>query len=124
MIRMKTLSLAILSICVAASMVSAQMGNGRVRNGSAIYEEHCAGCHGVTGAGDGPDAGALIVPPANLRSMRSRMKTDFELFTSVAYGVAFSRMHAWHGRLSDEEMLEVVDYIRNIAPYQPYQPGL
>jgi len=108
----------ILAVDIAGSMVSAQM-DGRVRSGPAIYEEHCAGCHGLTGTGDGPDAKNLIVPPANLQAIRSRMKTDFELFTIVAYGVAYSPMHGWRGRLSDEEMLEVVEYIRKMAPYDP-----
>ena len=108
-----------LAISVAASMVSAQIGNGRVRTGSAIYEEHCAGCHGLTGTGDGPDAQRLIVPPANLQTRRSRAKTEFELFTILAYGMAYSPMHGWRDRLSDEEMLEVIDYIRKIAPYDP-----
>ncbi|HEX6384172.1 MAG TPA: c-type cytochrome, partial [Anaerolineae bacterium] len=31
--------------------------------GQAIYEQRCAGCHGVTGDGQGPAAGQLFVKP-------------------------------------------------------------
>ena len=92
---------------------------GRIRTGAAIYEEHCARCHGLTGRGDGPDAQSLIVRPANLQSLRSRAKTDFDLFTTVAYGIAYSPMHGWRGRLTDEEMLEVISYVRTLAPFYP-----
>jgi hypothetical protein len=36
-------------------------------SGAALYRHNCATCHGATGAGDGPMAGDLPVPPANLR---------------------------------------------------------
>ncbi|WP_425043946.1 c-type cytochrome [Primorskyibacter sp. S87] len=34
--------------------------------GADLYRTHCATCHGVDGAGDGPMAGVLVVPPADL----------------------------------------------------------
>lgn len=37
-------------------------------DGHAIYVRHCEPCHGVTGRGDGPDAGMLANPPRDLRS--------------------------------------------------------
>ncbi|MBI4401558.1 MAG: cytochrome c [Nitrospirae bacterium] len=110
--------MAVLTVVLFSSWVSAQ-GEPRIRNGQAIYEEHCFRCHGLTGKGDGPDANALLVPPANFQTMRSRAKTDFELLTIIAYGVAFSPMHGWRGRLTDDEILEVINYIRTIAPFNP-----
>lgn len=101
------------------SWVSAQLDGGRIPTGQAIYDEHCARCHGLNGNGNGPDAEALIVPPANFHSQRSRAKTDFELLTIIAYGVAFSPMHGWSGRISDEEITAVIAYIRTLAPFAP-----
>ncbi|WP_447976906.1 c-type cytochrome [Candidatus Nitrospira bockiana] len=109
----------VVTVSVAAAWVSSSAEGGRVRPGALIYEEHCARCHGLSGRGDGPDAATLIVPPANLQSLRSRSKSDFELLTTIAYGVAYSPMHGWRGRLTDDEMLEVIAYIRTMAPFYP-----
>lgn len=109
--------LAILAaIALGSSWVAAQ---GRTAHGQVLYDEHCARCHGLTGKGDGPDASGLTVPPANFQSARSKAKTDFELLTSISYGIAFSPMHAWRGKITDEELLELVRYLRELAPFNP-----
>lgn len=38
-------------------------------SGAAMYRQNCASCHGPTGAGDGPVAADLPVPPADLRGL-------------------------------------------------------
>ena len=106
--------LAVIAFC--SSWVAAQ---GRTARGQVLYDEHCARCHGLTGKGDGPEAARLTVPPANFHTARSLAKTDFELLTSISYGIAFSPMHAWRGRVTDEELLELVRYLRELAPYTP-----
>jgi mono/diheme cytochrome c family protein len=40
--------------------------------GRQLYQRHCGSCHGVTGAGDGPVAAVLKVPPANLQHLGER----------------------------------------------------
>lgn len=105
---------AVIALC--SSWVAAQ---GRTARGQVLYDEHCAGCHGLTGKGDGPNAARLTVPPANFHTARSKAKTDFELLTSISYGIAFSPMHAWRGKITDEELLELVRYIRELAPFTP-----
>ena len=113
------IALCLVLVAASSSWVAAQGDGGRLRPGLVIYEEHCARCHGLMGKGDGPDGMSLIVRPANLQSRRSRARTDFELFTTIAYGVAYSPMHGWRGRLTDEEMLDVISHIRTIAPFDP-----
>jgi cytochrome c oxidase cbb3-type subunit 3 len=58
----------------------------------------------------------LIVRPTNFHTARSREKSDFELLVAVSNGVLFSPMHSWRGRLSDEQMVDVIHYIRALAP--------
>jgi cytochrome c oxidase cbb3-type subunit 3 len=116
MTRIAACLLAVLIVIMATSWVSAQ---GRTARGQVLYDEHCARCHGLTGKGDGPDAARLTVPPANFQSARSRAKTDFELLTAISYGIAFSPMHAWRGKVTDEELLELVRYLRDLAPFTP-----
>lgn len=108
--------IAVLIVALASSWVAAQ---GRTARGQILYDEHCARCHGLTGKGDGPEAAKLMVPPANFHTARSKAKTDFELLTSISYGIAFSPMHAWRGRITDDELLELVRYLRELAPFTP-----
>jgi mono/diheme cytochrome c family protein len=84
-----------------------------------LYEVHCARCHGQTGDGLGPDALYLVVPPANFKSTRTTSKTDGELVMSISNGVLLSPVHAWRDRLSEQEMKDVIDYLRMLSPFNP-----
>lgn len=89
------------------------------KEGKVLYERHCAGCHGTAGDGLGSDIKDLIVPPVNFRSAKSRIKTDMELYLSIKHGVLFSPMHGWADRLSDQEIWDILSYIRSFAPFDP-----
>ncbi|MCS6897241.1 MAG: cytochrome c [Nitrospira sp.] len=92
---------------------------GIPKEGKVLYERHCAGCHGITGDGLGPDIKDLIVPPVNFRSAKSSRKTDMELYLAIKHGVLFSPMHGWADRMSDQEIWDVLSYIRLLAPFEP-----
>src|SRR5829696_2482769 len=83
-----------------------------VTRGKAVYERHCQSCHGTGGYGDGQEAGALNVRPANFHRVGSLLKSDEELLRTIEHGVVFSPMHSWRGQLTDGEMQDVVAYIR------------
>lgn len=51
--------------------------------------------------------------------MKSRPKTDMELFLSIKQRVLFSPMHGWADRLSDQEIRDVLNHIRNLALFNP-----
>lgn len=114
-------SIAIVAVLAAvflgSTWVAAQGERGNARNGQAVYEQHCLRCHGLTLEGNGPDSRYLIVAPTNLQSRRSRAKTDWELLVSITHGVIFSPMHGWRDRLTDEQILDVLSYIRMMAPF-------
>ena len=116
---MKRLGPVLVTVAVIALCSSWVMAQGRTARGQVLYDEHCARCHGLTGKGDGPEAAKLTVPPANFHTARSKAKTDFELLTTISYGIAFSPMHAWRGKITDDELLELVRYLRELAPYTP-----
>jgi mono/diheme cytochrome c family protein len=86
-----------------------------ITRGKGVYERHCQTCHGVGGWGDGPDAQALKVPPANFHRFLSFLKSDEELLRTIEHGVVFSPMHSWRGQLTDGEMQDVVAYIRLLS---------
>ncbi|MGH7146441.1 MAG: c-type cytochrome [Nitrospiraceae bacterium] len=83
--------------------------------GKDVYQRNCQACHGVGGWGDGPDAKALKLAPANFHRFSSFLKSDEELLRTIEHGVVFSPMHAWRGQLTDEEMQDVVAYVRLLA---------
>jgi len=60
--------------------------------GQQLYGEHCASCHGATGAGDGPGAPALRPRPANLIEHDYSQRRVAE---ALWHGVPGSAMPAW-----------------------------
>ncbi len=110
----------IVAVVAASSWIAAQNIPGNPDKGEAIYKEHCLRCHGRLGDGNGPDAEDLIVRPTNFHLPQSRAKSDFELVVAISNGVLFSPMHAWRGRLTDEQMMDVIAYVRALAPSSPY----
>ncbi len=108
--------LCVLMVGLCGPLVAAEAQQGK---GEAIYVQHCAGCHGTTGDGLGPEIKELIVPPANFRAPKYRTKTDMDLYLGIKRGVLFSPMHGWADRLSDQEIRDVLNYIRTFAPFNP-----
>lgn len=111
--------LLILVVVSAGSWATAEDFRGDPKPGMAVYQRHCQRCHGESGNGMGPEGGDLIVPPANFHLGKSRMKTDRELFIAIQDGVLFSPMHAWRGRLTEDEIKHLIVYIRLFASYYP-----
>jgi mono/diheme cytochrome c family protein len=114
------ITIAVLTIVLSSSWTVAQIRPGHPDRGEAVYKEQCVRCHGRMGDGNGPDAERLIVRPPDFHAERSRAKTDFELLVAISNGVLFSPMHSWRGRLTDEEMMGVIQYVRALAPSVPY----
>ncbi len=113
---MKTiLTLAMVLISVSTSVVFAQVIRGDAKAGQAVYEQQCLRCHGAQLDGNGPDSKDLVIPPANFQSQKSRSKTDWELLVAISNGVLFSPMHGFRGKLTDQQMLDVLSYIRSVA---------
>jgi putative copper resistance protein D len=83
---------------------------GPIAAGMAVYREHCAACHGATGAGDGatsrvPD---LRVPPASRRHAG-------ELFWLVTHGIPGRGMPDFEGRLGEAQRWNVINFIRALG---------
>ncbi len=111
-----TLTLALILIPLSMSVAFAQVIRGDSQSGQRVYEQRCLRCHGTNLDGQGPDSHDLIVRPTNLRSRASRSKTDWELLVAISNGVLFSPMHSFRGTLTDQQMLDVLSYIRSVSP--------
>jgi len=111
-----TLTATLILVFACTSWVSAQVQRGNPRAGESVYQQQCLRCHGANMDGNGPDSRDLIVRPADLRSANTRSKTDWELLVAISNGVLFSPMHSFRGKLTDEQMLDVLSYIRAMSP--------
>jgi mono/diheme cytochrome c family protein len=88
-----------------------------LEEGQAIYERHCAGCHGPEGRGDGIQAISLSPRPGNLISAQTSAKSDQDLLKIIANGRPRTAMAAWNERLSDDEQRAVLAYIRSLVRF-------
>jgi putative copper export protein/mono/diheme cytochrome c family protein/peroxiredoxin len=83
-------------------------------NGQAVYLQHCAACHGGSGAGDGPLASTAGARPVDLRSPRVRARTAGDLFWAIENGVPRLDGHAFRDRTTVEERWDLVNYVRTL----------
>jgi mono/diheme cytochrome c family protein len=79
------------------------------------YADNCAQCHGNGGKGDGPMAGMLKEPPADLSDSRTMAKlTDGEIFWNATKGRP-PVMPAFESKLTDEERWGLVHVLRELS---------
>jgi high-affinity iron transporter len=102
-----------LTLGLTASSGTAETGDPA--KGKAIYERLCGVCHGAQGKGDGP-AGQMMKPPAaDLTGSKLKDKPDAELFQTIQNGRLTTAMPAFKGQLSDQQIHDVVAYIRSLG---------
>lgn len=99
--------------------IFAQSNDGNPKHGKILFEDNCMECHGRAGDGTGPVGYFLAIQPADFLSVESRMKSDSELFTIIKDGILFDEMHGWEGVLSGQDIRDVINYIRTLAPPLP-----
>ncbi|MGW9063557.1 c-type cytochrome [Achromobacter animicus] len=83
----------------------------RIQNGSRLYRAHCAQCHGGPGVAPQPYALGLNPAPAALVAT-ARTRTAAEIFWVTRQGIKMTGMPAWQYRLSDDEIWDVVAFLR------------
>lgn len=80
--------------------------------GKALYEKHCAVCHGLTGKGDGY---RLFDPqPTDLTSEQIQKKSYDALWDSVHDGIPDTAMGMWRTALTDKEITMILSYVRSL----------
>jgi copper resistance protein D len=86
---------------------------GSIAAGARAYREHCAACHGSSGAGDGPAGAALFPPPSDLRAHHAALHTAGDLFWWITHGRR--QMPAFGERLDAEQRWDLVNFIRALS---------
>jgi len=108
--------LTVLCLSLGAAVSSAET-KGDAAKGKTTFENTCAACHGPGGKGDGPAAAALDPKPKNLSDAKLlSTQTDDFIYKVISEGgasVGLSPMMApWGGVLSEQDIWNVVAYIR------------
>jgi len=114
-------------LAVAASVSFAADATLR---GKAIFESHCAICHGLNGDGQGPEARRFFTQPADLRegsfkfrsTLSGSLPTDQDLERTIRYGLPGSGMIA-QDHLSEEELRAVIVYLKTLSPRWTKEPA-
>ena len=93
---------------------------------AALYRQHCAGCHGDTGRGDGLQARlTLLKVPDFSDAKRMATLNDEYLYTVIAKGSAAlggtSAMPGWDHVLKPEEIRALMTYVRSFS--KPPRPS-
>ena len=81
--------------------------------GAKVFHANCEMCHGPQGHGDGPAGQSLEPKPRNLASIQAAAGDDF-LFWRIHDGKPGTSMVAWKGILTDEQIWQVVSFIRTL----------
>ena len=109
-----------------AALAAAPMAVGAQQaTGKAVYDKWCAGCHGTTGAGDGPAAEYMLPRPRDftkgiyqIRTTASgELPTDADLLRVVSDGMPGTTMPEWRSKLTESERTSVVAYIKTLSDF-------
>ena len=118
--------LAFLGAPLAAATLQAQAAP----RGKAVYDQWCAGCHGETGAGDGPGAAFMLPPPRDftravyqIRTTASgEIPTDADILRVIDEGMPGTAMPGWRKKLSQRERDDLVAYLKSFSAFFEGQP--
>ena len=87
------------------------------KEGGEHFQHHCMICHGLDGHATGvPFANKMDPPVPDLSSRDIQGYADGQLKWIIQNGIAPSGMPGWNGILNDEEMWNIVNYIRHLPP--------
>jgi len=82
-------------------------------SGREIYVNTCIRCHGIDGTG--VQSLRLVPAPADLSSSAVQNRLDGTLFRRIHEGKPNTAMGAWKHALSDEEIWDVLAYVRTLG---------
>jgi cytochrome c oxidase cbb3-type subunit III len=93
---------------------------GDAKAGKTKYDTLCVGCHGATGKGDGSAAAALNPKPGDFTNCKEMGKlSDDTLHKTIKEGgKAVNKspiMPPWAASLNDQQIGDVVSYVRSFC---------
>ncbi|GAB4538408.1 MAG: hypothetical protein Fur002_01870 [Anaerolineales bacterium] len=98
---------------VPAEYASAVNPGADAAAGAEVFATNCESCHGPQGHGDGPAGAALDPQPKNLAELQLQA-SDAYLYWRINAGKEGTSMVAWKGVLTDEQIWQVIAFIRTL----------
>lgn len=89
------------------------LGADAATAGAEVFKTNCEACHGPQGHGDGPAGAALDPQPKNLAELQATAGDDY-FFWRINTGKEGTSMVAWKGVLTDEQIWQVISFIRTL----------
>lgn len=99
---------------------STGLASGDVPAGRQIYVQLCAQCHGIDGTGGG--FSTLSPKPADLTAPSVQTKLDPSLYRRIHEGRDDTPMGSWKHALSDDQIYDLIAYIRTFGAGGTHSP--
>jgi putative copper resistance protein D len=81
-----------------------------IARGHDLFEQHCAGCHGAAGRGNGPNALALDMETSDLTAAHVYAHSDGDLFWWIGHGTG-DTMPGFGDAIDDQARWNLIDFI-------------
>jgi S-disulfanyl-L-cysteine oxidoreductase SoxD len=106
-----------------SELVRMRLEAGKLRNpqpkstkslnrGKALYDVHCAVCHGVAGRGDGPVGKKYTPDPMDLTLEYVQLQPDGQLYYTISHGSI--AMPFYRDSIAQHERWHVINYIKQV----------
>ena len=100
-------------LAILLAFGTANVYAGDIDKGGKLYAKHCATCHGTDGVNVMPDA-------PNFAHSERLLRPDMFILAAIKEGK--NAMPAFQGMLKDEEILDVIAYLRTLENGGPFRP--
>jgi mono/diheme cytochrome c family protein len=88
--------------------------------GRALFNKHCASCHGEDGKAKTEIAAAMKKKPTDLTAKEMRGITDGEIYWVTTNGIKKSGMPAFKSTVTDQERWRMTVYIKHLMGEHPH----
>ena len=88
-----------------------------LEQGSGLYAQHCASCHGKTGKGPGPQGDPEYQPADLTDEARASVNPDGVLFYKIFNGRRMPKMPPFKNELTKEQIWTVVEYVKSLRAH-------
>ena len=85
--------------------------NDTLKNGNIVFKAKCAACHGADGSGNTPVGESMKI--GDFHSAGVQEQTDAQLTEMITTGKG--AMPAYKGKLTDNQIEQLVGYVRELA---------
>lgn len=126
-LRVAAVVLAALMVGLAAPLPLQAQEQAEEENalGREVYDQWCAGCHGVDGAGEGPGAARMLPRPRDFTRAQYQIRTtgsgelptDEDILHIIDVGMPGTAMPGWEDILTRAERRALVDYLKTFSRF-------